>query len=227
MNRKRFARYLILFFPVVLGILFLHPVTGSPEDGGIYMALPGRFFLVDADENRIPDHLGFSVWVNGEYAGDKFWLCGELQAMVGRKWQTVAYTAKEFSWPGEPVEAVIYFYGGEIKRLKQNGPFRLQLQLKGVNVEQQEFAGFSPSYQYRSFERSDLVLTGGKAVRTSEVVAGVEQWAKRNGMVLGDLEEITFSFDRWRLDFAGTRREPPRRVWVESGGEISWVEKIR
>jgi|SRR5690554_173417 len=227
MKKKKSARYLILFLPVILGVFILHPVTGSPEDEEIYLALPGRFFLEDVDQNQIPDHLGFSVLVNGEYAGKTFWLCGELQALVGRKWQTVAYTTKEFPWPGGPMEAAIYFYGGEIRRLKQEGPFRLQLQLKGVNVERQEFAGFSPSYHYRSFEHSDVVLTGGKTVKTSEVVAKVGNWAERNGLVLGEMTEIAFTFDRWRLDFEGTRREPPCRVWVEPGGEISWVEKIR
>ncbi len=225
--KKSSARYLILFFPIVLGVFLLAPVTGSQGEEGFYPALPGRFFLVDANDNQLPDHLGFTVLVKGNYAGEKFWLCGELQALVGDEWQTLAYTAQEFDWAGTPVEASIYFYGGEIRRLQQDGPFRLLLQLKGVDVNRQEFAGFTPSYRHDLFEKADLVLTGGGTQKTSEVLKLVEDWAKRSRLTLGALEEITFTFDRWRLDFKGTRKEPPRRVWVDPTGEISCAARVR
>src|SRR5690554_6765185 len=221
------ARYLILFLSFAFGVFLLAPVTGSQGEEGFYPALPGRFFLADANGNQVPDHLGFTVLVKGNYAEKKFWLCGELQALVGDNWQTLAYTAQEFDWAGAPVEASIYFYGGEIRRLQQDGPFRLLLQLKGVDVDRQEFAGFTPSYQHEAFEKSDLVLTGGEAKKTSEVLKMVEDWAKSSRVTLGPLEEATFTFDRWRLDFQGTRREPARRVWVEPTGEISCATRVR
>lgn len=225
--KNRSTRYLILCLPFVFGLILLGPVTGSQGEEGFYPALPGRFFLEDANGNQVPDHLGFTVSVKGNYAGEKFWLCGELQALVGENWQTLAYTAQEFDWAGTPVEANIYFYGGEIRRLQQDGPFRLSIQLKGIGVDRQEFAGFSPSYQYDVFERSDLVLTANGVNKTSEVRKAVENWAKVNQVTLGALEEITFTFDRWRLDYKGTRREPSRRVWVEPTGEISCVVRVR
>ncbi len=230
------ARYLVLFlslfflslvFFLVPGVFFLAPVTGSQGEEGFYPALPGRFFLADANENQVPDHLGFTVLVKGNYAGEKFWLCGELQALVGDDWQTLAYTAQEFDWAGAPVEASIYFYGGEIRRLQQDGPFRLLLQLKGVNVDRQEFAGFTPSYRYDAFEKADLVLTGGGVQKTSEVLQMVEDWAKVNRVTLGPLEEVTFTFDRWRLDYKGTRKESARRFWVEPTGKISCATRVR
>ncbi len=230
------ARYLVLFlslfflslvFFLVPGVFFLAPVTGSQGEEGFYPALPGRFFLADANENQVPDHLGFTVLVKGNYAGEKFWLCGELQALVGDDWQTLAYTAQEFDWAGAPVEASIYFYGGEIRRLQQDGPFRLLLQLKGVNVDRQEFAGFTPSYRYDAFEKADLVLTGGGVQKTSEVLQMVEDWAKVNRVTLGPLEEVTYTFDRWRLDSKGTRKEPARRFWVEPTGKISCATRVR
>ena len=230
------ARYLVLFlslfflslvFFLVPGVFFLAPVTGSQGEEGFYPALPGRFFLADANENQVPDHLGFTVLVKGNYAGEKFWLCGELQALVGDDWQTLAYTAQEFDWAGAPVEASIYFYGGQIRRLQQDGPFRLLLQLKGVNVDRQEFAGFTPSYRYDAFEKADLVLTGGGVQKTSEVLQMVEDWAKVNRVTLGPLEEVTYTFDRWRLDYKGTRKEPARRFWVEPTGKISCATRVR
>ena len=230
------ARYLVLFlslfflflvFFLAPGVFFLAPVTGSQGEEGFYPALPGRFFLADANGNQVPDHLGFTVLVKGNYTGEKFWLCGELQALVGDDWQTLAYTAQEFDWAGAPVEASIYFYGGEIRRLQQDGPFRLLLQLKGVNVDRQEFAGFTPSYRHDVFERADLVLTGEGVQKTSEVLKLVEDWAKVNRVTLGPLEEVTFTFDRWRLDYKGTRKESARRFWVEPTGKISCATRVR
>ena len=225
--KKSSARYLVLFFPIVLGVFLLAPVTGSQGEEGFYPALPGRFFLVDANDNQHPDHLGFTVLVKGNYAGRSSGFAGVAGA-GGDEWrQTLAYTAQEFDWAGTPVEASIYFYGGEIRRLQQDGPFRLLLQLKGVDVNRQEFAGFTPSYRHDLFEKADLVLTGGGTQKTSEVLKLVEDWAKRSRLTLGALEEITFTFDRWRLDFKGTRKEPPRRVWVDPTGEISCAARVR
>ena len=228
------ARYLVLFLSLfflslllslVPGGFFLAPVTGSEGEEGFYPALPGRFFLADANGNQVPDHLGFTVLVKGNYTGE-VWLW-ELQALVGDDWQTLAYTAQEFDWAGAPVEASIYFYGGEIRRLQQDGPFRLLLQLKGVNVDRQEFAGFTPSYRHDVFERADLVLTGEGVQKTSEVLKLVEDWAKVNRVTLGPLEEVTFTFDRWRLDYKGTRKESARRFWVEPTGKISCATRVR
>ena len=134
--KKSSARYLSFIFPYCSRCFSAGPGNRLPGGRRVLPGFTRPVFLVDANDNQLPDHLGFTVLVKGNYAGEKFWLCGELQALVGDEWQTLAYTAQEFDWAGTPVEASIYFYGGEIRRLQQDGPFRLFAAVEGGRREQ-------------------------------------------------------------------------------------------
>lgn len=220
--------FLLILFIQILLVFTLHLAADAQEPPDrLKLQLPGRFYLVDQDHNLLPDHLAFSVWVDGKLTSEHFWLCGELQALIDNNWQTVAFTGRSYRWSNQPMEATIHFYGGELKRLQVNGPFRLILKLKSVGFNNEVIAGFSPSYQYQEFEASDLVWSEGELRKTSEVLKNVLNWAEKKGMILGRLEERTYTFDRWRLDFKGESPNPPRRVWVDPQGNISWVDKKR
>lgn len=225
-----------IFFRFLLSALLLQPMLicfnqriakGEAPAGSIDLKLPGQFFLVDQDQDLIPDHLGFSVQVDGEITGSRLWLSGELQTLVENNWRTIAYSGCSYLWNNKPLEATLYFYGGELKRLKANGPFRLVLQARGVGLQTEVIAGFSPPYQGADFGDSDLVWCEGTLRKTSEVLQQVLDWASGQGMSLGRLEEEAFTFDRWRLDFGGSDQEPARRVWIDPRGEISWVDMKR
>ncbi|NLW56406.1 MAG: hypothetical protein GX050_07320 [Firmicutes bacterium] len=183
----------------------------------------GYFSLIDANQNMVPDHLGFTLNLPAEYSGEVLWVCGELQAMINNQWQTIDYTARNYpgSNGGEPT---LVFYGGELKRLKVSGPFRIIVQIKGVSIDLSGLGGFSPAYRHEEFEVSDLVLSNQGAFSTAFVQNQIYQWAAQQGIRLGPLGSVTFSFDRWRFDFTGEAQVSPKRVWYAPDGRIDWVE---
>jgi|GEM_PF-1015390 len=230
MIRKHPIRFFLFVLLIQVLLVFSLNVMARSEE---IPEASGYFSLQDIDGNSIPDHLLYSVQVDPQVTKEGFWLCGELQAVIDGEWQTIAYSGRQFcgtdvfrqNSPHTVGDSSLSFYGGEIRRLKVNGPFRLLVKVKGVGFEEQRMLGFSPSYQYTDFEASDLVWTQGEIKRISEVVKFVAKWAKTQGIPLGDLEEVTYNFDRWRLDYQGLSAVHAKRVWVEPGGEIRWVNK--
>ncbi|HEY8345383.1 MAG TPA: hypothetical protein VIL66_09380 [Bacillota bacterium] len=224
----RFFLFVILI--QVLLVFSLHAIARSAD---LPYSTPemAYFALADIDQNTIPDHLTYTVQLDHASIDGQFWLCGELQALINGQWQTIAYTGCHFPDAGQVEKsahqnsstATLYFYGGEIKRLKVDGPFRLLVKMKGVGVEERETIAFSPSYKHSEFEESNLVWVQGRKEKISTVVETVKRWALEQNLSLGILTEVTYNFDRWRLDYQGTSTVKAKRVWVDPGGEISWV----
>lgn len=225
MAKKHPGYYLVLLIVIQLLLVFSLHLLARGEDLPNYSnaSVSGNFQLVDADGNSIPDHLSYSVRTDN-YSEGMVWLCGELQAMINGQWQTIDYTARGFNGFRQGEELTLYFYGGEIKRLRINGPFRILVQIKGVDLNLSGSEVLSPAYHYGEFEASDVVLYNGQSRLISEVLNTVQQWALQNGLEIGPLEVATFNFDRWRFDFQGNFRVPARRVWVSPTGEINWAE---
>ncbi len=226
MAKKHPGYYLVLLIVIQILLVFslrLLAKGESPSDSPL-LNFPGCFELVDADQNFVPDHLGFSLQLTEDYLGGTIWVCGELQAMINNQWQTIDYTAKEFL-ETKGKKLTLYFYGGEFKRLQINGPFRLLIQIKGVNLDVSGLSSFSPSYRHQEFENSDLVLSNQGPRSTSQVENNIREWAAQQGLILGSSDTVTFTFDRWRFDFKGEAGVSPKRVWYSPTGEINWVDK--
>lgn len=225
MAQKRPGYYLVLLIVIQLLLVFsLHLMAQAEDLSNVSDSnVSGNFQLVDADGNSIPDHLSYSVR-SENYSEGMVWVCGELQAMINGQWQAIDYTARGFNGFTQGEELTLYFYGGEIKRLRINGPFRILVQIKGVDLNLFGSGDFSPAYYYGEFEASDVVLYNGQSRLTSEVLNTVQQWALQSGLEIGPLEMATFNFDRWRFDFREKFEVPARRVWVSPTGEINWAE---
>lgn len=186
---------------------------------------PNRFDLVDANQNGTPDHLGYFLSLPLESRPDIFWVCGELQAMVNNQWRTIDYTARSFG-PESGMEIALYFYGGELRRLQVDGPFRIMIELKGANLDWSGVGGFSPVYHHDLFEAADVVLTNQGPFSTGQIKNVIYSWAGQEGLVLGPLEMATFTFDRWRFDFRGVNGGARKRVWYAPTGEINWADQL-
>lgn len=185
---------------------------------------PSRFDLVDADFNGTPDHLGYFLTLPTESRPDVFWVCGELQAMINNQWRTIDYTARSFGQESG-AEIALYFYGGELQRLQVDGPFRIMIELKGVNLDSSGVGGFSPAYRHDLFEAADVVLTNQGPFSTGQIKNVIHSWAGQEGLVLGPLETATFTFDRWRFDFRGASGGAGKRIWYAPTGEINWADQ--
>lgn len=144
--------------------------------------------------------------------------------MVDNQWRTIDYTARSFGRESG-AEAALYFYGGEFRRLRVNGPFRLLVEIRGVNSKSSVVGGISPAYRYDQFEAADVVLTNQGPFSTAQIKKVVTAWAEQEGLNLGPLSTVTFAFDRWRLDFSGVGGGPGIRVWYAPTGEINWTEQ--
>jgi len=224
----RFFLFIILI--QVLLVFSLHAIARSAD---LPCSTPetAYFSLADIDQDSIPDHLTYTLQLARASTEGRFWLCGELQALINGGWQPIAYTGCYFpdtSRVEKPATqnsttATLYFYGGEIKRLKVNGPFRLLVKMKGLGVEEKETIAFSPAYKHSEFEESNLVWVQGRKEKIATVVETVKSWALEQNLSLGTLAEVTYNFDRWRLDYQGTSTVKAKRIWVDPGGEISWV----
>lgn len=142
--------------------------------------------------------------------------------MINNQWRTIDYTARSFG-TGSGTEAALYFYGGELQRLRVNGPFRILVEIRGVNLNASGVGGFSPAYRYDQFEAADAVLTNQGPFSTAQIKKVVYTWASEQGIELGSLETVTFAFDRWRFDFGGINGGLGKRVWYAPTGEINWT----
>jgi len=226
MAKKDPLRFFLLLILIQIGAVFSWQGQAKGEAAAPVSSpqFSGYFSLYDADQNLVPDHLAFTLDLPAEYTGEVLWVCGELQAMVNNQWQTIDYAARNYPGPygGTPT---LTFYGGELKRLRVNGPFRIIVQIKGVNVNLSGVGGFSPSYRYEEFEASDLVMCNQGTVSTALIRNQIYQWAAQQGIRLGPLGAVTFAFDRWRFDFTGEAQDSPKRVWYAPDGRIDWVER--
>lgn len=225
MAKKHPGYYLLLLVAIQILLVFalnLLAKAEPPVSGGFNFT--GRFDLVDADGNGIPDHLGYFLRLPEGPSPDLFWVCGELQVLVGNQWRTIDYTARSFGRESGG-EAALYFYGGELRRLQVNGPFRLLVELRGVNFNSSGVGGYSPAYRYDQFEAADVVLTNQGPFSTAQIQKVVKAWAEQEGIALGPLATVTFAFDRWRLDFDGAGGGPGKRIWYAPTGEINWTEQ--
>lgn len=230
--RKHPIRFFLFVVLIQVFLVFsLHAIARS-EDLPYLTPETAYFSLADIDQDSIPDHLAYTIQMDHTSTNGQFWLCGELQALINGQWQTIAYTGCHFPDASRVVEnsmtrnsaaATLYFYGGEIKRLKVDGPFRLLIKMKGVGLEEKETIAFSPSYKHSEFEESNLVWVQGRKEKIATVVETVGRWALEQNLSLGSLDEVTYNFDRWRLDYHGSSTVKAKRVWVDPGGEISWV----
>jgi hypothetical protein len=225
MAKKSPCLYLVLVLATQILLIFsLKLLAKGAAPQGEPLNFPNRFDLVDANQNGTPDHLGFFLSLPLESRPDVFWVCGELQAMVNNQWRTIDYTARSFSQESG-AEVALYFYGGELKRLQVDGPFRIMIELKGVNLDWSGVGGFSPAYRHSLFEATDVVLTNQGPFSTRQIINVIHSWAGGEGLVLGPLETATFTFDRWRFDFRGVNGGARKRVWYAPTGEINWADQ--
>jgi hypothetical protein len=144
--------------------------------------------------------------------------------MMNNQWRTIDYTARSFGQECG-AEAALFFYGGELRRLQVSGPFRILVEIRGVNLQLAGVGGFSPAYRYDQFEAADVVLTNQGPFSTAQIKKVINTWAEGQGLFLGPLSTVTFTFDRWRLDFRGIDGGPGKRVWYAPTGEINWTEQ--
>lgn len=225
MAKKHPGYYLVLLISIQILLVFALNLLAkgeTPASGGV-LSFAGRFDLVDADGNGTPDHLGYFLQLPAGARPDRLWVCGELQVMVDNQWRTIDYTARSFGRESG-AEAALYFYGGELRRLQVNGPFRVLVEIRGVDLQSAGVGGFSPAYRYEQFEAADVVLTNQGPFSTAQIKKVVHAWAGQEGIPLGPLSTVTFVFDRWRLDFRGLDGGPGKRIWYAPTGEISWTE---
>ncbi|HHW12544.1 MAG TPA: hypothetical protein GXX33_06035 [Firmicutes bacterium] len=221
MAKKHPGFYLVLLIIIQILLVFsLHLLARGAAPPGEPLTFSGRFTLVDGDGNGIPDHLGYFLPLPASRP-DVVWVCGELQAMIDQQWRTIDYTARSFTQTSG--EAALYFYGGELRRLRVNGPFRILIEIRGVNLHASGVGGVSAVYHYDQFEAADAVLTNQGPFSTAQIKKVIYTWASENGIQLGPLQTVTFAFDRWRFDFGGVDGGYGKRVWYAPTGEINWT----
>jgi hypothetical protein len=180
----------------------------------------GRFYTVDLDHNGQPDQLGYQIKATAHQPGE-VWISGELQSLVGGEWFTINYTSVPFVWEKGKYTATLQFYGGEFKRLRTDGPFRIRVGVRqGLWEKDNEIIDISPQFPWDEWQASDVAAVNGPVTRASIANGLAMEWAKKQQMDLGVLTAKTFAFDRWRMDYTGTAQEPPRRLWVDPNGEI-------
>jgi len=226
MAKKHPGFYLVLLITIQILLVFALNLLAKGENPPAEQRLSftGCFDLVDADGNGTPDHLGYFLQLPAGSRPDRFWVCGELQVMVDNQWRTIDYTARSFGRESQ-AEAALYFYGGELRRLQVNGPFRLLVKIRGVNLQASGVGGFSPAYRHDQFEAADVVLTNQGPFSTAQIKKVINDWAGQEGISLGPLSVVTFTFDRWRLDYRGIDGGLGKRIWYAPTGEINWTEQ--
>ncbi|NLM36549.1 MAG: hypothetical protein GX202_00285 [Firmicutes bacterium] len=222
MVKKHPGFYLVFLILFQILLIFSLPLLAQgavpPEDPPTFS---GRFTLVDADGNGTPDHLGYFLPLPASRP-DVVWVCGELQAMIDQQWRTIDYTARPFTQTSG-AEAALYFYGGELRRLRVNGPYRVLIEIRGVSLHASGTGGVSAPFQYGQFEAADTVLTNQGPFSTAQIQQVIYTWANENGIQLGPIQTVTFTFDRWRFDFAGGNGGYGKRIWYAPTGEINWT----
>ena len=90
--------------------------------------------------------------------------------------------------------------------------FRIIVELRGVNLYAAGVGGVSTAYHYDQFEAADTVLTNQGPFSTAQIQKVIATWAQENGIQLGPLQTVTFTFDRWRFDYAGVSGGSGKRV---------------
>ncbi|NLW59020.1 MAG: hypothetical protein GX073_01565 [Firmicutes bacterium] len=222
MAKKNSGFYLLFLCTIPILLVCALPLSAQGETrSDAVLTFSGHFTLVDADGNGIPDHLGYLLQLPASRP-DVVWVCGELQALIDQQWRTIDYTARSFAKTGG-AEAALYFYGGELRRLRVSGPFRIIVELRGVNLYAAGVGGVSTAYHYDQFEAADTVLTNQGPFSTAQIQKVIATWAQENGIQLGPLQTVTFTFDRWRFDYAGVSGGSGKRVWYAPTGEINWT----
>lgn len=214
-----------LFFILVSALA----VQAFPEENKTPAALrpAGEFSATDRDGNGQPDHLTYRIELTVNQPGE-YWISGELQTMVAGEWQTLNFTAVSYDWPSGEHTAELNFYGGEFRRNQVAGSCRVMITVQMGSWRLPEpLIQETPVIKDDDWQESDYAVTGGPVDCGSEALSLARKWGRENQKELGALMDKSFAFDRWRLDFAGTEHEPPRRVWVDPQGEISVVDRQR
>jgi hypothetical protein len=180
----------------------------------------GQFISVDLDRNGQPDQLGYKIKALTNQPGE-VWVSGELQSLVDGEWFTINYTAVPFEWDKGEHTATLQFYGGELRRLRADGPFRILVGVRqGLWEKDNQVTDISTRFPWDEWQTSDIAAADGPVTRASMANGLAEAWAKKEHKELGALTDKTFTFDRWRMDYTGTAQDPPRRLWVDPSGEI-------
>lgn len=185
----------------------------------------GTFDNADLDKDGNPDHLALNVPVEVNTAGE-YWLSAEIQMQVNGEWQTINYTAVSFQWLPGKHNGRILFYGGEFLRRQEKGACRVVANLRMGGWETKDpYLQEAPAIHSVPWQASNIAATDGPINTASEAIRLARTWAEQEQKQLGDLTERSFAFDRWRMDFLGTKQQPPRRVWVDPSGDISVVDR--
>lgn len=221
MIQRRWFVLFVISFLFCLG--FSGPAFGFEADSQqapVVLEQAGHFIQADLDRNGSPDQLAYTIKGLVNQPGE-VWLSGELQSLVDGTWFTINYTAAPFEWSKGEQTGTIYFYGGEFRRLRADGPFRILVGVrKGLWEADHQTVDLSQQYPWDSWQASDLVKADGPVTRATEAQQLAEGWAEKQHKDLGAMMDKTYVFDRWRMDFSGTALQPSRRLWVDPSGEI-------
>lgn len=214
---------------VLLGIclMFILPSDATPDevilDNQVELVVPGVFELVDLNRNRKPELIRFKLEVKAYREGD-FVITGNLEGKKKGEWLGLATTVVPFKWsPKNPV-VELTFTTDQIRKYQISGPYRVNISLKEDGwVLPEQVAGFSPKYDWESFE--EVTATENGDIKTlSDAQRAAQTWAEYHAVELGELIDINYNYDNWQVDYRARRGNSILRFLVNPQGVVKMIK---
>jgi hypothetical protein len=225
----------ISIFLIVLSVafVFIAPIGADPSDVTIdqqvELEVPGKFQLVDNDQNGKAEAINFSLKFTS-YREGKFIATANLEANKAGEWTTVATTVIPCQWNPNNNQIKVTFQPGNIIKEQLNGAYRVNLSLKeGGWILPQQVVGFSEDYAWNEFENKDTAITHDSTgiASSAEAKRAAEQWAALNQLKLGEFLGVEYNYDTWNVEFhQGKHNDQILRFLVSPEGNIRLL-KIR
>ncbi len=199
-------KLLILLVMLIIFMVFFVPSIAEPTDVAldqqVEMGIPGLFNLVDADEDGKAESINFTFELKA-YREGNFIVSGNLEGKKNGHWVALGTTVIPFQWSPRNTTVNLAFTAGEIVKHKISGPYRVSIALKDGGWElPPQIAGFSAKYSWKDFNNGGITANG-EISTIPKAKQAAETWAKLQSLKIGELKEISYNYDRWRLDYQG------------------------
>ena len=208
---------------LIVGMLFMLPSGANPTDvmldQQVELGVPGVFESVDLNQDGKAETLKFIMEIRAYQVGG-FMVTANLEGLKNGHWLSLGTTAIPFDWSPDHKTVELNFNGGNIRKAKISGPYRVTVGLKQGDWElPSQVAGFSSKYSWDSFSFNGDVQSG--EIKTlSAAKRAVETWAQFNSVKLGNLVATNYDYDHWQLDYKGNFSRNTTRFLVSPKGSI-------
>ncbi len=217
-------KFLIFISALGVVLFLIIPSGANPSDvvldQPIELAVPGKFQLLDHNQDQRAEELEFTIALKA-YRQGNFIVTGNLEGLKNGRWIPLQTSVIPFQWSPENEEIRVVFPADNLIKERVSGPYRVKIALAEGSWEMPaEVAGFSPEYQWQQFNLTNQVKTGAISTIAKARLAA-EAWAGYQKLRLGKLLGVSYNYDRWQLDYRGNNNSSIYRILITTNGSVS------